>query len=140
MSITLEDEISNRILSQACFYDHPNVYNVSPGSWENWLNKQYNSSKNNSLNTLFLHFFASHSDFSIGSAQEIIKNAFKAVPECHYILMCIPTDAVPDPSLASVFSEMKRRPNIDGTIQPSASIFVVNRDKHIPTLYVREAK
>ena len=140
MSITLEDEVSNRILAQACFFDYPNVYNVSPGSWETWIGQIYNSTKNNSLNTLFLHFFASHSDFSIGSAQEIIRNAFKAVPECHYILLCVPTNAVPDASLSSVFSEMKRRPDIPVPTHQNASVFVVNRDKHVPVLHIREAK
>lgn len=140
MSITLEDQNKNKILAQACLNDYPNLHDISPKSWEKWLNTRYEATKNNTLNTLFLHFFASQNEFSIACAQETIKSAFKAVPECHYILLCVPVNSVPEASLASMFNEMKRRTNLDPTQEAKCAVFVTNRDKHIPVLHIREAK
>jgi len=105
------------------------------------MNIRYEASKNNSLNTLFMHFFASLSEFSIASSQEIIKNAFKAVPECHYIVLCVPISSVPETALATIFSEMKRKSNAEtGLEQQTCAVFVTNREKHIPVLHIRPAR
>lgn len=130
------------MLAQASFNDYPNVYNVPAKSWESWMNKRYDASKNNSLNTLFLHFFASKPQFSIACANEIIKSAFKAVPECHYIVLCVPINTVPENSLSNIFHEMKRRQNTDASVnvEQGCAIFVTNRDKHIPVLHIRPAR
>ena len=141
LSITIEDQTTGRILAQASFNDYPNIYNVSPRSWESWMNIRYEASKNNSLNTLFMHFFASKSEFSLACTEEIIKNAFKAVPECHYIVLCVPINSVPETALASIFSEMKRKPNNEAALeQQNCAIFVTNREKHIPVLHIRPAR
>ncbi|CAF0802788.1 unnamed protein product [Brachionus calyciflorus] len=139
LSITLEDQNTNRVIAQACFNDYPNVYGVNPADWESWLNIRYDASKNTPLNTLFLHFFASQNEFSISCAQEIIKSAFKAVPECHYILLCIPINTVQEPSLASMFNEMKRNNNTDAAKDPKCIVYVTNRENHIPVLHIRDA-
>ena len=105
------------------------------------MNVRYEAGKNNSLNTLFLHFFASKSEFSLACSQEIIKNAFKAVPECHYIVLCVPINSVPETALANIFSEMKRKQNTENAIeQQTCAIFVTNREKQIPVLHIRPAR
>ena len=140
MSITLEDESNNRILAQACFYDYPNVHGVVPKSWESWINKYYNATKNTSLNTLFLHFFASQSEFSIGCALEIIKSAFRAVAECHYIILCVPTNTTLDSSIVSLFSEMIRTNDTSSQIKQNFIALSANREKFVPILHIRPAK
>ena len=129
-------------MAQASFNDYPNVYNVPPDSWEKWLRARYDAGKNNSLNTLFMHFFASQQEYSMACAQEIIKSAFKAVPECHYILLCVPMSKMPESGLSNIFQEMKKNPNKDSssTIHDQAVVFVTTRDKHIPVLHIRESK
>lgn len=87
-----------------------------------------------------MHFFAAQSQFSIACAQEIVKSAFKAVPECHYILLCVPINTVQEPSLASMFNELKRRKNNDTFDDSKCTIFVTKREKHIPVLHIRESK
>jgi hypothetical protein len=105
------------------------------------MNIRYEASKNNSLNTLFMHFFASQSEFSLACSEEIIKNAFKAVPECHYIVLCVPISSVPETALSAIFSEMKRKPNAEtGLEKQTCAVFVTNREKHIPVLHIRPAR
>jgi hypothetical protein len=143
LSITLEDQYNGRILAQASFNDYPNVYGVAPESWETWLKSGYEAHKNNSFNTLFMHFFASQTEFSTACAQEIVKSAFKAVPECHYILLCVPLSKMPESSLSNIFVEMKKSENkmsSAGALHDQAVVFVTTRDKHIPVLHIREAK
>lgn len=142
LSITLEDEQSNRILAQACFYDYPNTIATQPKSWEQWLEKNYEPSKITSFNSLYLTFFVAQPEFSMGCAEEIIKSAFKAVPECHYILLCAPMSVVPEASLSALFTEMKRLTDNDGKpvgINHDTAVFCANRDKFVPVLFVREA-
>ena len=138
LAITLEDQKTNKVLAQACFNDYPSTHGVSPKHWEQWLNENYDAKKNNSLNTLFLHFFVSHGEFSVACTHEIIRNAFKAVPECHYILLCVPLNTAPDSSLSHVFSEMKKKGQLSADMK--CAVFSVNRDKCIPVLHVRNAK
>ncbi len=92
------------------------------------------------MNTLFLNFFAAQSEFSIGCAEEIIKSAFKAVPECHYILLCAPISIVPEPALSALFIEMKRINDTDANSKQNSTLFIVNRDQFIPVLHIRDAK
>ena len=140
LSITLEDESNSRILAQACFYDYPNVHGVEAKSWETWLSQYYNASKQTSLNTLFLHFFASQSEFSIGCALEIVKSAFRAVPECHYIILCVPTNVALDTAIASLFTEMNRTPDTSSHVKQNFIALMANREKFVPLLHIRAAK
>lgn len=87
-----------------------------------------------------MHFFASQPEFSIGCAQEIVKSAFRAVPECHYIILCIPTNAAVDTSIVSLFTEMDRTPDTSSHIKQNFMAMVANRDKFIPLLHIRYAK
>lgn len=143
LAITLEDDQSSRFLAQACFYDYPNTSSVQPKFWDQWLYKNYESSKITSFNTLFLNFFVAQSEFSLGCAEEVIRSAFKAVPECHYILLCAPISVVPEASLAALFNEIKRLPyesNETAILTQDTAVFVANRDKFVPVLHVRESK
>ncbi len=142
MAITLEDQLSGKILAQACFFDYPNVYGVSAKAWESWLNQRYEASKMSSLNTLFLHFYASQNEYSDSCAEEILKSAFKAVPECHYIILCAPINSVPEASLSNVFSQLKKIQSKEENSHPNhnCNVFITNREKFIPVLYIRPAK
>ena len=80
-------------------------------------------------------FFATAAEFSIASIQEIIKSAFKAVAECHYILLCVPRNVIPDTTLSTVFKELKYTEP-----QDSCVMFQTTRDKHIPVLHIRNAR
>jgi hypothetical protein len=135
LSITLEDEFNQKILAQACFYDYPNIFSIDPANWELWFKKHYSNSKSNTLNTLFLTFFAAQSEFSIASIQEIVKSAFKAVAECHYIILCVPRNIVPDNTLSTVFKELKHTNQPDNCV-----LFQTKRDQHIPVLHIRNAR
>lgn len=103
------------------------------------MNFRYDITKLNTLNTLFLHFFTSQSEFSISCAQEIIKSAFKAVPECHYILLCVPINSIQEPSLSSMFTELTRNDNPDASRDLKCVVYVTYREQHIPVLHIRNA-
>lgn len=135
----MEDQLTNKIIAQACFNDYPNVYGVDPGDWHSWMNFRYDTSKLNTLNTLFMHFFTSQSEFSISCAQEIVKSTFKAVPECHYILLCVPINSVQEPSLASMFTELGRNNNPDASRDLKCIVYVTYREQHIPVLHIRDS-
>jgi hypothetical protein len=122
----------------ACFYEYPNVHGVSIKTWLDWLNESYEAPRIRSMNALFMHFFASSEEFSIGCAKEIIKSAFKAAPECHYIMICLPLNTILDPSLSSMFSQLPKRSN--QTRLSTCSVLVANREKHVPVLHIRNAK
>ncbi len=79
----------------AAFYDYPNIHGVSSNDWEEkWWKDTYGKteeySKMNAINTLFLHFFVAHPDYSEGCAEELISVTFKALPEINQILLCVP--------------------------------------------------
>lgn len=142
MAITIENEQDDSLMALACFHDRPNVYGVAPSAWEDWLKRFYEADKNTSLNTLFLHFFAAHAKFNIASLHEVIKSAFRAVPECHYVVLCVPQDSVPDVSMGSVFVPMKKRhvDDVNLLLKHQYTVYVTNREKHIPVLHIRDAK
>jgi hypothetical protein len=92
-ALTLDDN-EDKLYALAAFYDYPNVHGVSSNDWEDkwWQNsygKNEETSKINAINTLFLHFFVAHPDFSEGCAEELISVTFKALPEIHQIILCV---------------------------------------------------
>ena len=44
------------ILGHAAFFDYPNIPNVDPAKWEEWMADNYNGAKCTALNTLFMHY------------------------------------------------------------------------------------
>ena len=84
----------------AAFYDYPNIHGVPSNEWEEkwWKNispKNQELKNVNAINTLFLHFFVSHPDYSEGCAEELINVTFKALPEINQILLCVPEHISP---------------------------------------------
>ncbi|KAK6176372.1 hypothetical protein SNE40_014672 [Patella caerulea] len=137
LAITLTNE-HEEILGHAAFYDYPNLDCVDEASWESWLNDNYEGSKCMALNTLFIHLFVAKSDYSHGCAKEIIRTAFTAVPDIHFLLLVVPNGTFPDPALADIFQPMTR---LEGAAHKSEStVFVCNRHDHVPVLHVRNAR
>ena len=48
-----------------------------------------------SLNTLFLHYFVAKKEYAMGCAQEIIRTAFNAVPDLHFLFLSVPVGTFP---------------------------------------------
>lgn len=142
LSITLEDESDHRVLAQACFNDFPNVHQVEPSRWEAWLSKYYESVKLSTFNTLFMHLFVAHAEFSMACAEEIVKSVFKVAPECHYIVLCVPSGVVPDMCLSSLFHEMKPNEKYPAAMKQhqKCKVLVANREKYMPILHIRDSK
>ncbi|XP_064195939.1 cilia- and flagella-associated protein 61 [Anguilla rostrata] len=127
---------TNQVLAHAAFLDHPNGDVVDPADWEPWLHNHFNSDKCTPLNTLFLHLFVAQPDFSLGSAKEIIRTAFNAITELHYVFLVIANSVCLEPALLEVFEPLKCLQ--DSQCQWSA--FVCHRHNYCPVLHVRRAR
>ena len=98
--MTLDDN-EDEVYALAAFYDYPNVHGVPSNDWEdkwwkkNSFDKTADTSKVNAINTLFLHLFVAHPDFSEGCAEEILNVTFRALPEVNQILLCLPPQVTP---------------------------------------------
>lgn len=93
-------EYDGSLYALAAFYDYPNIHGVSSNDWEEtWWQTTYGktaeTSKMNAINTLFLHFFVAHPDYSDRCAEELLKVTFKALPEINQILLCVPQSLTP---------------------------------------------
>ena len=98
-ALTLDDN-QDKIYALAAFYDYPNVHGIPSADWEDkWWKPTYGkndpTTNINAINTLFLHFFVAHPDFSEGCAEELINVTFKALPEIQQILLCVPQQVTP---------------------------------------------
>lgn len=93
LAITLVNG-NGEILGHASFYDSPNIENINPADWEEWISELY-SSKYTALNTLFMHYFVAKPEYAIGCAREIICTMFNAVPDVHFCLLIVPQDMYP---------------------------------------------
>ncbi|CAF0869342.1 unnamed protein product [Adineta steineri] len=138
-SLTLDDN-DDEVYALGAFYDYPNVHGVPSNDWEEkwWKNsfdKTNETSKMNAINTVFLHFFVSHPDFSEGCAEELINVTFKALPEVNQILLCVPPKITPESALTKYFHpiENERTDN-------KCSIMVCYRKDHFPALFIRTAR
>ncbi|CAF3435054.1 unnamed protein product [Rotaria socialis] len=138
-ALTLDDT-QHTFYALAAFYDHPNVHGVSSSDWEaNWWKNSYatndETTKMNAINTLFLHFFVAHPDFSEDCAQELINVTFKALPEVNQILLCVPPQVTPESALDKYFEplECKRSDN-------NYTVRICRRKDHFPTLFIRTAR
>jgi len=97
-ALTLDND--DTLYALAAFYDYPNIHGVSSNDWEEkWWKNSYGKidelSKVNAINTVFLHLFVAHPDFSEGCAEELINVTFKALPEINQILLCVPQQITP---------------------------------------------
>jgi hypothetical protein len=92
--VTLTND-KDEIMANAAFFDYPNFETVLQSQWEDWMPNYYSSNQCNSLNSLFLHYFVARADYAQGCAREIIRTAFNAVPDLHYIFLCVPSGVFP---------------------------------------------
>ncbi|KAK7103337.1 cilia- and flagella-associated protein 61-like [Littorina saxatilis] len=137
LAVTLTNE-SEDIMAHAAFFDYPNMTDCDPAKWESWMGNLYSSSQCNSLNSLFMHYFVAHKDYAQGCAREIVRTAFNAVPDLHFIFLVVPVGVVPDASIASVFNPMNKPESSKGPRK--AAIFVCHRHSHVPVLHIRKAR
>ncbi|XP_072167121.1 cilia- and flagella-associated protein 61-like [Diadema setosum] len=137
LAVTLNNE-REEILAHAAFFDYPNVDTVDHAEWQEWLNEFYDTEQCTPLNTLFMHYFVAKPAFAHGSAKEIIRTVFNAVPDIHFLYLVLPSGVFPEPALAQNFSAME--PKNGAKASESFSVFVCHRHDHCPVLFVRKAR
>lgn len=135
LAVTLCNE-KEEILGHAAFFDYPNIASVDPATWEEWFQKSYNDSKVTALNSLYMHYFVAKKEYAAGCAREIIRTAFNAVPDLHYLFLNVPMGTYPDPSLDGIFKQMDRQ---EGANSSQGCLFACFRHNHVPVLHVRKA-
>ena len=94
LAVTLSNE-SEEIMAHAAFFDYPNMPDVGQAEWESWMSNYYNSSHCNALNSLFMHYFVARKEYAQGCAREIVRTAFNAVPDLHFIFLVVPVGVFP---------------------------------------------
>lgn len=94
LAVTLSNE-SEEIMAHAAFFDYPNMPDVGQAEWESWMSSYYNSSHCNALNSLFMHYFVARKEYAQGCAREIVRTAFNAVPDLHFIFLVVPVGVFP---------------------------------------------
>ncbi|XP_052270971.1 cilia- and flagella-associated protein 61-like [Dreissena polymorpha] len=136
LAITLCND-KDEILGHAAFFDYPNIDNVDQAEWQPWMNKFYDTEKCSPLNTLFVHYFVAKKDYAHGCAREIVRTAFNAVPDVHFLYLGVPIGSYPDAYLADIFKPM----SVIGDKSPSqCAMFVCHRHNHVPVIHVRQAR
>ncbi|KAL3874225.1 hypothetical protein ACJMK2_037270 [Sinanodonta woodiana] len=128
----------DEILGHAAFFDYPNLDSVDPAEWENWMGSYYDCKKVSSLNSLFLHYFVAKTGYVHGCASEIIRTAFNAVPDVHYLFLVVPKNVYPEAEIADLFKPMNKGETASGPLE--CAIFVCHRHKHVPVLHIRHAR
>lgn len=124
----------------AAFYDYPNIHGVPSNDWEEnwWKNlsgKNQTLTNVNAINTLFLHFFVAHPEYSEGCAEELINVTFKALPEINQIFLCLPEQISPESALEKFFTPIEIEQNDN-----KWKMLVCYRKDHSPTLFIRTAR
>ncbi|XP_070577295.1 cilia- and flagella-associated protein 61-like isoform X2 [Ptychodera flava] len=137
LAVTLHND-HDEVLAHAAFFDYPNISGVDAAKWQNWMSQYYDCKTNTPLNSAFMHYFVSKPEFSHGSAREIIRTAFNAVPDLHFIYLVVPQNVFPDPSLADIFKPLSKKHG--GKVLEKCTIFVCHRHDLCPVLFVRKAR
>lgn len=127
LAVTLCND-KDEILGHAAFFDYPNVDDVDPATWQTWLNKHYDMTKSTPLNTLFMHYFVAKKDYAHGCAREIVRTAFNAVPDVHFLFLAVPVGAFPGKTVAEMLAPKQKKMIMFGTFcrsknGPYTSIF-----------------
>ncbi|KAH9523040.1 Cilia- and flagella-associated protein 61 [Bulinus truncatus] len=120
LAITLSNK-EDEIMGHGAFLDYPNLPEVDQSEWETWFSASYTSEQGS---------------YAAGCAQEIIKTAFNAVPDLHFLFLVVPNGFKPDPSLARVFAPMEKK---ESQSSNTHSLFVCKRHDHVRTLHIRQA-
>ncbi|CAG5133005.1 unnamed protein product, partial [Candidula unifasciata] len=135
LAITLCDKFED-ILGNAAFVDFPNIPDVDQAAWESWYNSRYVSGQVNSLNSLFLHYFVAKKVYALGCGVEIVRTAFNAVADLHFLFLVVPSGHELDPSLAQAFKPMEMNEEKFSDIH---ILYVCRRHEHVPVLHIRQA-
>ncbi|XP_048259860.1 cilia- and flagella-associated protein 61-like isoform X2 [Haliotis rufescens] len=138
LAVTLSNA-SEEILGHAAFFDFPNLPDVDEAEWEAWMSKFYYTSKCNALNTLFMHYFVSKNEYAHGCAEEIIRTAFNAVPDLHFLFLVVPHGVYPDAAVADVFKPLEKKEGVMAGPN-NCVMFVCHRHDHVPVLHIRHAR
>lgn len=93
LAVTLCND-REEILGHAAFFDYPNT-DVDSATWETWFQETYGDQPSNALNSLFMHYFVAKPEYAHGCAREIIRTAFNAVPDLHFLFLLVPMGAYP---------------------------------------------
>ncbi|XP_077999640.1 cilia- and flagella-associated protein 61-like [Glandiceps talaboti] len=136
LAVTLHND-KEEVLAHAAFFDYPNLDSVDPAKWQDWIGQYYDCDQSTPLNSVFMHYFVSKPEFSRGSAREIIRTAFNAVPDLHFIYLVVPQNVFPESSLSDIFKPVDKKAG--GKVLEKCSIFVCHRHDHSPVLFVRKA-
>lgn len=83
------------IMAHAAFFDYPNVPSVDQAAWEEWMGKDDSDTVYTALNSLFLHYFVAQPDYAQGCFKEIVRTAFTAIPDLHFLILVIPIGIYP---------------------------------------------
>ena len=94
LAVTLVNE-KDEILGHAAFFDYPNVDTVDQADWQEWMNGFYDTKKCTPLNSLFMHYFVAKPEYANGCAREIVRTAFNAVPDVHFLFLGVPIGTFP---------------------------------------------
>jgi len=89
LAVTLSNDV-DEILAHAAFLDYPNIADVDPAEWVDWLNVYFSATGCNALNTVFMHYFVSKKDYADDCASELVCTMFSAVPDVHNCLLAVP--------------------------------------------------
>ncbi|XP_025103771.1 cilia- and flagella-associated protein 61-like isoform X2 [Pomacea canaliculata] len=135
LAVTLINDKED-IMAHAAFFDYPNVPSVDQAAWEEWMGKDDSDTVYTALNSLFLHYFVAQPDYAQGCFKEIVRTAFTAIPDLHFLILVIPIGIYPDPSISTIFTPLKRKSGSN----PAPSIFVCRRHNHVPVLHIRGAR
>ncbi|ESO85404.1 hypothetical protein LOTGIDRAFT_107567 [Lottia gigantea] len=136
LAITLNNE-KDEILGHAAFYDYPNTKSIDQAEWVDWIRNNFDEvQKSSAFNTLFLHYFVARPGYANGCAKEIMRTAFTAIPDVHFIILMVPNGTFPDPSLSEIFQPLKRINSVGSEV----TAFVCKRHDHVPVLHVRQAR
>lgn len=136
LAVTLCND-RDEILGHAAFFDYPNVQDVDQADWQTWLNTYYDTSKCTPLNSLFLHYFVAKKEYAHGCAREIVRTAFNAVPDVHFLFLAVPVGSFPDSYLADIFKPLT---TIADKSPSACAVFTCNRHEHVPVVHVRQAR
>lgn len=136
LAITLVNG-NGEILGHASFYDSPNVEDVDPAEWEDWISTMY-SSKYTALNSLYLHYFVAKPEYANACANEIVGTMFNALPDVHFCILAVPHGVGPESVVGVLFRPLKLKEG--GTMHEEYSLFATYRYEHSPVLYVRKAR
>ncbi|KAG9484247.1 hypothetical protein GDO78_009909 [Eleutherodactylus coqui] len=138
LAVTISDE-KNNVIANAAFLDYPSWDVTDQAEWEDWMYKHYEETDQcTPLNTLFLHLFVSKDEFSLQSIKEIMRAAFNAVADLHFVCLITPHKVTLPPALASVFEPVR---NVPGSkFAEKFSMYICHRHKHCPQLHIRKAR